>query len=119
MKTLVKIILLAELFAVATYAFGWWTVPIIAALWTLLSRDTRRIRMAAFCAALGWATLLALDTVKGPVPAMATRLGGVMHVPSIVLIILTLVLPALLAWSAAALVAGRRPTSPTPASRPA
>jgi hypothetical protein len=39
MKNLVRFVLLAELFAVATYAFGWWTVPLIAALWAIVSRD--------------------------------------------------------------------------------
>ena len=113
MKSAVKVLLLAELFAVATYAFGWWTVPIIAVLWALLSRDARPASIAAFCAALGWGTLLALDVVRGPVATMASRLGGVMGVPSVVLILLTLVFPAILAWSAAALVtAFRRPASP-------
>jgi hypothetical protein len=110
MRSLVKVLLLAESFAVATYALGWWTVPVIAALWALLSRDDKPARVAAFCAALGWGTLLVLDAVKGPVAEMATRLGGVMGIPAFALLLLTLVFPALLAWSAAALVdAFRRP----------
>jgi hypothetical protein len=49
---------------------------------------------------------------------MAARLGGVMRIPAFVLILLTLIFPALLAWSAAALVnAFRRPAAPT--SQPA
>src|SRR4029079_210024 len=100
----IKGILLAEAFAVATFALGWWTVPLIAAVYSLISNNPRRARTAAICALAGWATLLALDTVKGPVASMASRLGGVMGVPSIVLVILTLVFPAALAWSAAALM---------------
>jgi hypothetical protein len=115
MRSVVKVLLLAELFAVATYAFGWWTVPIIAALWALVSRDSRPALLAALCAALGWGTLLVLDAIKGPVAAMASRLGGVMGVPSLVLILLTMIFPALLAWSAAALVtAFKRPSAIAP-----
>ena len=114
MRSLVKVVLVAELFAVATYALGWWTVPLIAALWALLSRDDKPARLAALCAALGWGTLLLLDSVKGPVAEMATRVGGVMRIPAFVLILLTLIFPALLAWSAAALVdAFRRPAAAT------
>jgi hypothetical protein len=115
MRSLVKVLLLAELFAVATYAFGWWTVPVIAALWAIVSSDDKPARLAAVCAALGWGTLLVLDAIKGPVGEMATRLGGVMRVPSVVLILLTLIFPALLAWSAAALVgAFKRGAAATP-----
>jgi hypothetical protein len=108
MRTFVKIVLLAELFAVATYALGWWTVPIIAADWGIATRDFKPARIAALCAAAGWATLLILDVVKGPVDTMASKLGGVMGVPAFVLLLLTLIFPALLAWSAAALASSVR-----------
>lgn len=104
MRNVVRYVLLAEAFAVATYGLGWWSVPIIAAIWSLASLDPRRAKVAALCAMGGWATLLALDFMKGPVGTMAAQLGGVMQVPSIALYILTLVFPALLAWSAATLV---------------
>lgn len=113
MRTFVKGVLLAELFAVATYALGWWTVPLVAAIWGFVSRDAKPALIAALCAAGGWATLLLLDVVKGPVDTMATRLGGVMGVPAFVLLLLTLIFPALLAWSAAALVSGLRRTRAT------
>ena len=115
MKTFVKIVLLAELFAVATYALGWWTVPIVAAGWAIKSSDAKPARMAAICAAGGWATLLLLDAAKGPVGTMASKLGGVMGVPGFVLLVLTLVFPALLAWSAATLAQGLRRTRSTSA----
>jgi hypothetical protein len=106
MRNLVKFVLLAELFAVTTYALGWWTVPLVAALWAIVSRESNRALVASLCAAGGWASLLLLDVVKGPVGAMAEKLGGVMGVPGFVLLILTLVFPALLAWCSASLVAG-------------
>lgn len=115
MRTFVKLVLLAELFAVATYALGWWTVPIVAVVWAIMSSEAKAARMAAICAAGGWATLLLLDAAKGPVGTMASRLGGVMGVPGFVLLVLTLVFPALLAWSAAALARGLRRTRSTSA----
>ena len=114
MRTIVKAILIAELFAVATYALGWWTVPLIAAAWGFVSRDENVAPYTALCAMAGWATLLLLDAAKGPVANMAARLGGVMGIPSVLLYVLTLLFPALLAWSAAKLSAGlflRRPVS--------
>jgi hypothetical protein len=113
MGKLVRVLLLAEAFAVTSYGIGWWSVPIVAAAWALFSRDVNRARVAALCAAGGWATLLLLDVAKGPVAAMASRLGGVMGVPSVVLLLATLVFPALLAWSAAALMPRRKGAAPT------
>lgn len=108
MRRFVKYLLLAEAFAVTTFGLGWWTVPIVAALWGLVSTGTHRARNAAFCAAAGWATLLVLDAARGPVSAMGAQLGRVMHVPAAVLYVLTLLFPAVLAWSAAALVPALR-----------
>lgn len=108
---LVRAVLLAEVFAVATFGLGWWTVPVIAAAYGLASSNPNRARIAALCALGGWGTLLLLDAAKGPVGTMATRLGGVMGLPAFVLLILTLVFPALLAWSAARLMPSLRDSS--------
>ena len=104
MRGFLKVVLLAEAFAVATFGLGWWSVPLVAAVWALISRDSNRARIAAVCAAGGWASLLALDIVKGPVLTMGNQLGTIMNLPPVVLYLLTLGFPALLAWSAAALV---------------
>jgi len=104
-------VLLAEAFAVATFAFGWWTVPVLAALYAIASSNPKRARTAGLCALAGWGTLLALDFAKGPVAEMGHRLGGVMGLPSVVLYILTLFFPALLAWSAAKLIPSLRESS--------
>ena len=113
-RSVVKGVLLAEAFAVTTFGLGWWSVPLVAAIWALLSRSPNSAKVAALCAAGGWATLLLLDIAKGPVATMATQLGSVMSLPAAVLYLLTLTFPALLAWSAATLVpAIRRPQSAT------
>ena len=112
LEKFVKVVLLAEAFAVATFGLGWWTVPIIAALYALASTNPNRARTAGLCALGGWATLLLLDAAKGPVGAMATRLGGVMGLPGVVLLLLTLIFPALLAWSTATLMPSLRGSAP-------
>ena len=112
LEKFVRVVLLAEAFAVATFGLGWWTVPIIAALYALASTNPKRARTAGLCALGGWATLLLLDAAKGPVGTMATRLGGVMGLPGVVLLLLTLIFPALLAWSAAALMPSLRGSAP-------
>lgn len=112
MRGFVKAVLLAEAFAVATFGLGWWSVPIVAAAWALISSDPKRARVAAICAAGGWASLLALDILKGPVITMGNQLGTIMSLPPVVLYLLTLLFPALLAWSAAALVPSWRKPVP-------
>lgn len=103
-RAVVKVVLLAEAFAVATFGLGWWSVPIVAVIWAVISRDENRARIAALCAAGGWATLLLLDIAKGPVVMMGSQLASVMNLPAAVLYLLTLLFPALLAWSAAELI---------------
>jgi hypothetical protein len=112
MSRVVKFILLAEAFAVATYGLGWWSVPLVAVAWALASADGNKARTAAFCAMGGWATLLLLDVARGAVGTMGMKLGGVMGIPPAVLWIATLLFPALLAWSAAALTPSLRRKNP-------
>ncbi|MEO8576643.1 MAG: hypothetical protein ABI556_08090 [Gemmatimonadales bacterium] len=115
-RDVVKVVFLAEAFAVTTYGLGWWSVPVVAAIWAIVSSSPVRARVAALCAAGGWATLLLLDMAKGPVLTMGTQLGAVMNLPSIVLYLLTLVFPALLAWTAATIVPSMRKTGTQPAT---
>ena len=112
MSKLVRYALLAEAFAVATFGLGWWTVPVIAAAWAIFSSDPHRVRNVSVAAAGGWATLLVLDAVRGPVDVMAAQLGAVMGLPPFVLYFVTLLFPALLALCAATIA--RRPHVKTP-----
>ncbi len=100
---------LALLFAVASALVGWWTVPIVAALWGLVPTG-RPWLSAALAAASSWAALLLLTALEGPVGELAVVLGGVMGLPAAGLLLLTLILPAILAGSAAELSAFLRRT---------
>ncbi len=89
--------LLVVVLAVATVA---------AAVWGAMNAGDRRAWLtAAAAAAVAWALLLVVTAVGGPVFALAGKLGGALGVPGIVVILLTLLLPAALAGSAAGLVA--------------
>ena len=93
-------------FAVVTAAGGWLAVPASAAFWALLAGEERRRELSlALAAAAGWALLL-LWTLHGVAAArLLGLLGGIFRVPGWTLVVLTLAIPFLLAWSAAA-VAG-------------
>ena len=92
-----------------TWVLGWWGVAVAAAIVGFVFSEYGgggwRVALAA---ALAWAVLLAADGAVGPLRMVGTTLAGVMNVPAAVLVVLTLVFPALLAWSAATLVADAR-----------
>ena len=101
LRAIVKFVLLSEGFAVATYAFGWWAIPVVALICGLvMNREGRPIYCSTICAAAGWFSLLLLDAARGPLGEVASRFAGVMGFPPAALLITTLLFPALLAWSA-------------------
>lgn len=104
MRNVVKFLLLSEAFAVMTFGLGWWTVPIVAGLWGIFgSPARRRAGFAAVCAAFGWGCLLAIHATRGSLMTVAGPIAEVMTIPPIALFVVTLLFPALLAWSAATL----------------
>jgi hypothetical protein len=88
---------------------GWWSVVAIAGFWGALRPAYARPAAAAGWAAAGawvlWMTLDALGS-HGAFGTLATRLGGVMALPIPALYLMTVLFPALLAWSASALTGG-------------
>lgn len=110
MPTLIRLVLLAVAFAAGTRMFGWWAVPTIAALWGLIARGAPGSAVAAAMAAvLAWSGLLGFDALSGRVGALLARIGPLFTLPGVVLIGVTLLLAALLAWSAAATFGGLMP----------
>src|SRR5260221_12307602 len=101
LRVVVKFLLLSEAFAVATYAVGWWAIPLVALVCGLvMNPEGRPIYYSTICAAAGWLSLLLLDAARGPLGEVASRFGGVVGFPPAALIVTTLIFPALLAWSA-------------------
>ncbi len=116
----VKFLLLTEAFAVVTFAAGWWGVPALAFVWGLAAESSARsARFSTICAAAGWGSLLLLDAARGPLGEVATRFGGVMGLPPVVLIGITLLFPALLAWSASTIALVVRKTTLARRAQPA
>lgn len=93
----------------ATYAVGWWAVPLVALVCGLaISLDGRPVLYATLCAAAGWLMLLLLDAARGPLGEVAARFAGVLGFPPVALVATTLLFPALLAWSASSIGAALR-----------
>jgi hypothetical protein len=99
-----RVLLLATSFAIGTWVLGWWAIPLFAAVAGLLARHAPGQAMAAgVAAAIAWGVLLAWSALSGSVWSLAGQAGGAVGVSGVVLIILTLLFPALLAWLAASL----------------
>ena len=127
--------MLAIAMALGTWVAGWWTVPLLAAVWGAWRawdegdgrHDPARWWNAPAAAAVAWGGLLALQAARGPVRTVAGRVGAVMGIPPVALLLATLVFAALSAWSVARVagavvrtVGGEKNTSrrvPDPAAR--
>ena len=115
--------------AAGTRLLGWWSVPILGALAPLAAtrsgadhwvpRQGRSVaRGAALAAVLGWAALLAWAVAGSQFGTVTGLVGTLLRVPWPALVVVTLLLPALLAWSAAALAEGALAMAHVPAHAP-
>ena len=106
-------LILAVAVALGTVLVAWWVVPILAAGFGFLARDSARPGfIAATAAAAGWMGYLQIVAFGGaPVVGFARDLAHAMNLPVWAPHVATLVFPALLAGPAAFLVATlvRRP----------
>lgn len=99
--SLLRIGLLGSAFALATVLVGWWAVPALAAFWALYDGSVHRpAQTAAVAAGLGWGLLLMWTAAEGPVLRLSSMLSGVLGVPGLSLIALTIMFPVGLAWGA-------------------
>ena len=98
----VRLVLLTAAMAAATIAFGWWAVPVVAAVWGIVARDQRGPALAAGLAAMAaWGSLLLFDAARGPVGILAQTLGSIFMIRAAGVYGITLALPGLLAVTAA------------------
>jgi len=107
-RTLRDLAILTVLMALGTWFLGWWTVPLIAAAAALWDRNRKAsIVKATIAALLAWGILLGSQGLVGSSLTQLNRdLAKSLGVPPAAPVTLTLVLPALLAASAAATVVG-------------
>jgi hypothetical protein len=108
----IDIIVLAAAFSLGTFFVGWWAVPVIALAWGWLVGPSRwPATRAALGAGIAWMGFLAHDAMRGPAGRLARTLGNVMHLPAAVLVVVTVLLGVILAWSAAVVGAESAPAS--------
>jgi hypothetical protein len=113
---LLPLVLWAAVTALATRLLGWWSVPLVAALMVGLGalvapRVAARLGRstaggAAAAAALAWAALIAWDATGPGFGAVRGILGRLFELPWPAVVAVTLALPAVLAWCAAAVAEG-------------
>jgi hypothetical protein len=109
MTRVLRTLVFAGLVAAGTVIAGWWTVPVLAAVWVRVAPRSRgAVRSCMLGAALGWGLLLGWTALEAPVDLLARRVGGVLELPGWGLFVATLLFPALLAGAAA------RVARPTP-----
>jgi hypothetical protein len=108
------LLLLIFAFAAASW-IGWWMVPAAALLWGALRPSRRRpagaAALAAGIAAVAWLTTNAV-LGGGSFALLNGRLAELIPVPVAALLAASVLIPALLAWSAAAVGSALRPDPP-------
>jgi hypothetical protein len=110
-----RVVLLALSFGIGTWILGWWGVPVFAAVAGVLASDVRHQGIAAALAATAaWGALLGWSASQGSVWSFSRIAGGAMGMSGAALILVTLVFPGALAWTAtvvAQLVARAKPVT--------
>ena len=100
---------LVALFAAATVAVGWWTLPALGFLFGLLfGEDASPGWVAGNAAGLSWAMLLAWTSTQGPVGSLARTVGAVMGLPGPALFAIAVVFAALCGGMGAVVGSGLR-----------
>ena len=92
-----------------TWFIGWMAVPIVALACGLGSVAPRYVALHAGAA---WTVLLVADVAHAAFARLAGMLGGVMGIPAGLLIVLTILFPMILGWSAATVGAALRSIRP-------
>jgi hypothetical protein len=94
---------LALAFALATWVLGWIAVPVVALVFGAIATRRRTPVESLVAASLAWLALLGVQAIRGPVGDVARLLGRLVGVPPWVIVAITLLLAASLAWSGAVL----------------
>lgn len=100
--TVLRVVVLALVFAVLTWFAGWWAVLVVALGIGACWRREDAPRLVAMSAALAWFALLCVDAYGGGLGAVGQVVGGVFGAPAIAMLALTLLFVAAGSWSAAA-----------------
>jgi hypothetical protein len=97
-------LLVAVCMAGLTWTLGWWGVAVAALILGVVFRNEGgRAWRVALGATEGWAILLVIDIMFGPLAMVMKTVGGAMSIPGPALLLVTLLYPALIGWSGATL----------------
>jgi hypothetical protein len=102
--SLLRVVVLAALFAAGTWFIGWYSVPGIAAVYALLLRSRTAPSEATLAAVLAWGALLARVALHPAFTTLLSRLTVLFGMQGTFVLVLTIVFAAVLAWSAARVV---------------
>ena len=101
MRTSIRFVWTAVIFALATWLAPWPVIPVVAALLVLVGPLVFRPVVLACAAAAAWGGILGWTALRAPLGRLSAELGGIFHAPGGVLIALSMVLAAGLAWGGA------------------
>ena len=88
--------------ALLTWSLGWWGVVVAALVaGVVLWRRRGAAWLVALATITAWGALILVNSVGGRFATLASSIAGVMRVPPALLVIVTLLFGALLAWSSA------------------
>ena len=98
--------------AAGTKLLGWIALPIVGIVIGCLRPDSKPVFTGAGAGGLGWGLLLLWGVTRGPVLQLAGVVGGVFGgLPGDVVILVTLLFPALLTGAAAGTASAARAMS--------
>ena len=101
----VAVVLFTVAYAMASLAFGWWTVFVVGAVWASIVRASDRPGLvAAAGATIGFVGLLVFTGADGPVGQLAGVFGTVLPLPVKLLYILAVIAGGALSAGGALLV---------------
>jgi len=100
----VSFVALCAALGVSTAIVGWWTVPLVAAAWSLAMPRRGGAMVSALAGAISWGAILAFNSLNHEVGRVAAVMGEIVGLPPWAMVGLTLAFSALLAGSAALVV---------------
>ena len=94
----------AAVIVLGAWLFGWWIVPVAALISSVLWWDRPDVALDVMWGAVaGWVVLLLIDSLHGRTWALARAAGGALFLPWGLLVPVTLLFAAGIAWSTATL----------------
>lgn len=101
MRATLWFVVAAALFALATMVAPWPVVPVLAAVLLLVAPRSLTPGLLALAAAAAWGAILGWTALHAPLGVLAREMGGILHAPGPVVIALSPLVAAALAWAGA------------------